>query len=144
MGKLMQRLTDAARSGVYRALRDDEIVDAARGTRLDLARADLGGAPDKQALLERLALALGFPAWFGGNWDALEDCLTDLSWRAGTGHVILLQGQGELPADDLGVLLEVLAAAAEHWAARGLPFFAVFIDPGHELALPELYRRKSA
>jgi len=42
------------------------------------------------------------------------------------------------------VLLEVLAAAAEHWAGRGLPFFAVFIDPGHALALPELYRRRSA
>ena len=144
MDKLTQRLIDAARSGVYRTQCCDEIVDAARGTRLDLARADLGGAPNKEALLERLALALGFPAWFGGNWDALEDCLTDLSWRAGAGHVILIKDQDELPADDLGVLLEVLAAAAEHWTARGLPFFAVFIDPGGELALPELYRRKSA
>jgi hypothetical protein len=144
MGKIMQRLTDAARSGVYRALREDEIVDAARGTRVDLARADLGGAPDKAALLERLALALGFPAWFGGNWDALEDCLTDLSWRAGAGHVVLIEGHGELPADDLGVLLDVLAAAAHYWAGRGRPFFAVFIDPGHALALPELFRRTCA
>jgi hypothetical protein len=58
--------------------------------------------------------------------------------------VILFKDQGALAADDLGVLLEVLAAAAEHWAGRGLPFFAVFIDPGHALALPELYRRRSA
>jgi len=144
MGELTQRLTDAARSGVYRALRDDEIVEAARGTRLDLARADLGGVPDKETLLERLALELGFPAWFGGNWDALEDCLTDLSWRAGAGHVVLIDGHGELPADDLGVLLDVLAAAAAFWAGSGRPFFAVFIDPGHRLALPELYRCKSA
>ena len=144
MGKLTQRLTDAARSGVYRALRSDEIVDAARGTHLDLARTDLGGAPHKEALLERLAMALGFPAWFGGNWDALEDCLTDLSWRAGAGHVVLLEGHGELPADELGVLLDVLAAAADYWAGRGRPFFAVFIDPGHALALPELFRRKPA
>lgn len=142
MGKLTLRLTDAARSGVYRALRGDEIVDAVRDTRLDLARADLGGAPDQEVLLERLALALGFPAWFGGNWDALEDCLTDLAWRAGTGHVLLIEGHGELPADDLGVLLDVLAAAAHYWAGRGRPFFAVFIDPGHALALPQLFRRK--
>jgi RNAse (barnase) inhibitor barstar len=144
MGKLTLRLTDVTRSGVYRAPRGDEIVDAARGTRLDLAHVDLGGAQDKQALLERLAVALALPEWFGGNWDALEDCLTDLSWRAGAGHVILFKDQGALAADDLGVLLEVLAAAAEHWAGRGLPFFAVFIDPGHALALPELYRRRSA
>lgn len=138
MGKLTPHLTDATRSGVYRAAGGEEIVDAAIGTRLDLARVDLAGARDKEALLARLAMALALPEWFGGNWDALEDCLTDLSWRAGAGHVILLKGQGELPADDLGVLLEVLAAAAEHWAARGLPFFAVFIDPGHALAMPGL------
>ncbi len=24
--------------------------------------------------------ALGFPAYFGKNWDAFDDCVTDLSW----------------------------------------------------------------
>ncbi len=33
-----------------------------------------------------LARALGFPAWYGGNLDALYDCLTDLP--AGTELVI--------------------------------------------------------
>lgn len=144
MGKLIQRLSDATRSGVYRVLRPDEVIDAVRGTRLDLARVDLAGVAAKEALLERLALALGFPDWFGANWDALEDCLADLSWRAGTGHVILLQRQGELPVDDLGVLVEVLGAAAEHWAGRGRPFFAIFVDPDGDLALPALFRRKPA
>jgi len=144
MSKLAQRLTDAARSGVYRTRQSAEVEDAVRGTRLDLAQADLGGAGSKDALLERLAAALGFPAWFGGNWDALEDCLGDLGWRTGDGHVILLRGQGDLPADDLGVLLDVLAASAGYWAERGRPFFAVFVDPEHALALPELFRAKSA
>jgi RNAse (barnase) inhibitor barstar len=144
MGKLIQRLNDATRSGVYRVPRPDEVLQAARGTRLDLARVDLAGITAKEPLLERLALALGFPDWFGANWDALEDCLADLSWRAGTGHVIVLERQGELPVDDLGVLVEVLGAAAEHWAGRGRPFFAVFVDPEGLLALPELFRRRSA
>jgi hypothetical protein len=144
MGKLTERLSDAARSGVYRVLRPDEVVDAAHGTRLDLARVDLAGAADKEALLARLAQALGFPDWFGGNWDALEDCLADLSWRAGAGHVFLLERHGELDLDDVGVLVDVLAAAAEHWAGRGRPFFAVFVDPQGVLALPELFRRKTA
>jgi hypothetical protein len=143
MGKLAQRLADAARSGVYRAPRSTEVEDAVRGTRLDLAQADLSGADSKDALLERLASALGFPAWFGGNWDALEDCLCDLGWRTGEGHVILFRGQGDLPADDLGVLLDVLAASAAYWAERGRPFFAVFVDEEHALALPELFRPKS-
>ena len=144
MGKLIERLRDAAYSGVCRVQRRDEVMEATRGTRLDVARIDLGGAADKDALLARLAEALGFPDWFGSNWDALEDCLADLSWRPGEGHVLLLERHGELPLDDLGVLIDVLAAAAEHWRGRGLPFFAVFVDPEGVLALPELSRRKSA
>lgn len=140
MGKLTQRLNDARRSGVYRAPRTEEIEDAARGTRLDVVRVDLGGAGDKDTLLERLAQALAFPEWFGANWDALEDCLCDLGWRAGEGHVVLLQGGGDLAPDELGVLLDVLATAATFWAERGRPFFAVFIDPQHALAVPELFR----
>lgn len=144
MGKLTQRLTDAKRSGVYRAPRVDDIEDAARGTRLDLAHADLAGAAAKEALLQCLAQALGFPEWFGGNWDALEDCLQDLAWRTGDGHVFLLANAAELPPDDLGVLIDVLASSAAFWAERSRPFFAVFIDPERALALPELYRDKAA
>jgi hypothetical protein len=58
--------------------------------------------------------------------------------------VFLFSGYEELPADDLGVLLDVLAASAAYWAERGRPFFAVFVDPPHVLALPELFRPKSA
>jgi Barstar (barnase inhibitor) len=143
MGKLTQRLSDPARSGVYRAPGSAEIDDAVRGTALDLAHVELGGATDKQSLLERLAPALGFPAWFGGNWDALEDCLCDLAWRAGDGHVFVLRDFQGLPPDDLGVLLDVLATSAAYWAGRGRPFFAVLLDPERRLALPELFRQKA-
>ena len=33
----------------------------------------------KTALLEFLKKALHFPDYFGGNWDALNDCLTDVA-----------------------------------------------------------------
>jgi len=33
----------------------------------------------------------------------------------------------------------VLCSAAQYWAERGKPFFAVFIDPEKKLE-PELYR----
>lgn len=144
MGKLTQRLTDAARSGVYRVPRTDEVLDAVRGTGLDVAQADLGSVRDKSELLQALARALGFPDWFGGNWDALEDCLSDLSWRPGTGQVLLLRGHDALLPDDLGVLLDVLAASAAFWAERRRPFFVAILDPARALALPDLFRPKSA
>jgi hypothetical protein len=137
MGKLLARLQDASRSGVYRAARADEIVDAVRGSALSFVRIPYA---EKEALLKNLAAALEFPQWFGGNWDALEDCLSDLSWRKAAGHVLLFE-QAK-PGDDLGVLIDVLQSSAEFWAGRGKPFFAVFIDPARALSLPPLYREK--
>jgi len=136
MGKLIGRLQDPKRSGVYRTARADEILDATRGTRIAVAR--IAFAP-KEGLLQNIARALDFPDWFGGNWDALEDCLTDLSWRAAEGYVLLFEGAK--PGDELGVLIDVLRTAAEHWAGRGKPFFAVFVNPERPLTLPELFRQ---
>lgn len=136
MSKLLERLQDASRSGVYRASSDEAIRDATRGSRLDLAAISLEGGKDAQ--LQRIAVALGFPDWFGRNWDALEDCLTDLSWREADGTVLLFTGFTR--NDDLGILLDVLASSAASWAERGKPFFAVFIDPRRSLELPPLYR----
>ena len=138
MGKLLQRLRDASRSGVYRTERRDAIAEAVQGSALDRVDINL----EKQNLFEAFATALAFPEWFGRNWDALEDCLGDLSWRPAEGHVLMVQNHDRLPKDELGVLLDVLASSAEYWAARGRPFFAVFIDPRRSLELPDLYREK--
>lgn len=133
MSKLLQRLRDPARSGVYRAASTHTIEEATRASTLDVVTIDA-----ERDVFDAMARALEFPAWFGGNWDALEDSLSDLSWRKGDGHVLLLRSY---PAgDDLGVLTDVLRAAAEYWAGRGKPFFAVYIDPDKRLRLPDLYR----
>ncbi|MEU6542472.1 barstar family protein [Streptomyces sp. NPDC046859] len=38
---------------------------------------DLDGVTDKAALMDRCAGALRLPDWFGRNWDALADSLSD-------------------------------------------------------------------
>lgn len=142
MSKLLQRLQDPGKSGVYRATRADAIADALRGSKVSLARIALQGITEKPALLRRIGSNLGFPDWFGENWDALEDCLTDLSWRHGQGHVLLFEGFEFLPADDVGVLIDVLVSAAEFWAGQGKPFFAVLIDPDRVVMLADLFREE--
>jgi hypothetical protein len=139
MSKLADRLKDPSRSGVYRASRLDAVEDAVRSTRLHYARAELRGRADKAAVLDALAAALAFPSWFGGNWDALEDCLTDLSWREADGYVIGLAGIGA-QGDDLGILVDILSSAAAFWGEQGKPFFAVFEDPQRAQRLMDLYR----
>jgi hypothetical protein len=41
---------------------------------------DLTGVADRQAFMDRCTERLRLPDWFGRTWDALADCLTDLSW----------------------------------------------------------------
>ncbi|MET8248022.1 barstar family protein [Streptomyces sp. NPDC005202] len=44
-----------------------------------LVTLDLDGVRDKAGLMDRCASALGLPDWFGRNWDALADSLSDPS-----------------------------------------------------------------
>ena len=133
MSKLLQRLSDPSRSGVYRATRAHDVVEATRASALDVVPID--ASVDPIAAIDK---ALAFPEWFGGNWDALEDSLSDLSWRPAKGRVLLLEGV--VPGDAAGILVEVLRAAAEHWAAQNVSFFAVLLDPARKMSLPDLYR----
>ena len=52
----------------------------------------------KQALLATLATQLNFPDYFGGNWDALEECMADLSWLP-IGPVIVRHADVPLVSD---------------------------------------------
>jgi len=135
VSKLLERLSDPARSGVYRTREEQTILDVTRGGRLDVATVEA-----KENLFDDLAQALAFPNWFGRNWDALEDVLGDLSWRKGDGHVVVFRTYPT--GEDFGILVDVLRTTAEYWAGRGKPFFAVFLDPAKTLALPDLYRER--
>ncbi len=70
--------------------------------------------PAKAELLDFLARAFPLPAYFGHNWDALEECLLDLDWLTEP-QVALVHHDIPLaatPADQL-LYLRILAAAAE-------------------------------
>ncbi|MBM4076765.1 MAG: barstar family protein [Planctomycetes bacterium] len=44
----------------------------------------------KRELLRLYAEALDFPGYFGWNWDALADCLTDLGWFTEPRQVVIV------------------------------------------------------
>jgi RNAse (barnase) inhibitor barstar len=103
------------------------VCTLARSIDFDCTRIDLAGCSDKAGLLASIATALGFPAWFGHNWDALFDCLTDLGWRPALGYVLILEHATELQATEPEVFdtaLAILGDAAAVWQARGAPFRA--------------------
>lgn len=67
------------------------------------------------AVFAVFARELGFPGYFGHNWDALVDCLHDR--HDATDHVVLIEhADGLLGADFLGIFVSVLCQAA--WRAN--------------------------
>ena len=72
----------------------------------------------KEQLLNHAATALRFPADFGHNWDALEECLTDLEWVDADGYVIYydhIDGLLGAHPDQFETLVEILRDAVESW-----------------------------
>ncbi|MCZ7413532.1 MULTISPECIES: barstar family protein [unclassified Streptomyces] len=87
---------------------------------------DLADVSGKSGFLQRCAESLGFPDSFGYNWDALADCLTDLSWTdpPEQGRLLLVRGWDrftEAAPRDAATAADVLAAAVGFWGGRATP-----------------------
>lgn len=128
--ELRALLADAANNGAYFIdVRDREAMDeAALSLDFKVAAIDLAGCAGKDEVLARFAQALAFPDWFGGNWDALADCLGDLSWWPAPGYLLLLDHVGGWRDDEpagFAMLLEILGDAAQQRAAQALPFWVL-------------------
>jgi len=128
--ELRALLADASQNGTYFIdVRDREgLEDVARELGFAAAAVDLAGCLDRDEVLDRFAAALRFPAWFGRNWDALADCLGDLSWLPADGYLLLLDHAGAWRAAEAGqfaTLLEILDDAARAWSVQGVPFWAL-------------------
>lgn len=85
---------------------------------------DLTGVGDRQAFMDRCAADLNLPDWFGRNWDALADSLSDRSlWPEGAaerGLLVVVHGwrpYAEARPEEWGTAQEVFAEAADRTPA---------------------------
>lgn len=145
MDSLLTLLPNCKRAGLFRsAIATDEIVAAAKTAGLQAYQIDLGKARSKNQLLDAFANALDFPEQFGKNWDALNDCLSDLQWLDGKGRVVILancQAFATSHEEDFATLLELLEGVTVSWKDDGKPFW-VFVQKqsGWCADLPEIQR----
>lgn len=147
MTTLQTVLTNPAAAGLYRISGRTTVPVLRRrieqtGVRSFLLDGDT--ITDKPTLLRACANGLAFPPYFGHNWDALADCLTDLSWLDVPGYAILYDNPTPLirhaPAD-WAIAQEVFLDAAAYWRGAGKPF-AVLLrrTAGFAPAIPRLDR----
>ncbi|MBV2354520.1 barstar family protein [Streptomyces sp. J2-1] len=108
---------------------------------------DLDGVTAKAGLMDRVARALALPDWFGRNWDALADTLSDPGqWpeaAAGRGLLIVVRGwrpYAESAPGEWGIAQDVFASSADATAglrADGGPALAVVLALGDASPLGE-------
>lgn len=101
----------------------------AREARLRGASVGVAGPAERRTeLLDEIGRALRFPGYYGHNLDALEECLTDLSWFP-EGEIVLVWAGDEVlqradPAAYAGVV-EVLRSASTATAQSPRPLRVV-------------------
>ncbi len=83
----------------------------------------------KRALFGVLRKQLKFPDYFGGNWDALHDCLQDLSWLGPVDRVILIHDGlpfGPAATRSRGIYLQLLQGLVTGESPTGPRWTIVF------------------
>ncbi|RFC41117.1 MAG: Barstar (barnase inhibitor) [Candidatus Nitrotoga sp. CP45] len=131
MDNLSLRLKDVREAGAYQlGCRLDELYVAVAAAGCVLFEVDLaeieGG---KENFIVAIAQAVRAPDWFGGNWDALADVLSDLSWQPACGYVLLLRndnGTLGMAAEDHNIAMEIFADTIAFWKSQDKPFWIFF------------------
>jgi RNAse (barnase) inhibitor barstar len=71
-------------------------------------------------LFSELTNCFEFPSYFGRNWDALDECITDLEWMPGKGYILLLKNADQLLSEDAkesyAIFIDIMKKAGEEWS----------------------------
>ncbi len=92
-----------------------------------------------EGLYREFATAFKFPDYFGKNFNALDECITDLEWLPAAGYLLVINNAEVLLDKESGYALEsllsILDGAGEEWSTpvvqgedwdrEGLPFHTI-------------------
>lgn len=110
MSSLRQTL-DSKGSGLFRTFQTPaEVAALGKAGGWKVVQLDASDVSDKAGLLNQAASAFNFPDWFGANWDAFADSLTDVT--ADPGVLVVWIGGAGLPERVRQTALEILAERA--------------------------------
>ncbi|MEZ5671432.1 MAG: barstar family protein [Thiotrichaceae bacterium] len=79
---------------------------------------------NKNDFFKEIATVMQFPEYFGENWDALQDCLTDLSWCAAKEYWLIYDNArnfAHATPDDWQTLCGILQDTVIYWQNTATP-----------------------
>ena len=77
----------------------------------------------KETFLSKAAEAMQFPTYFGANWDAFDECITDLTWCPAERYVIFYDDAdtfAQAEPTQYQIALDILNSAKEYWQAKNI------------------------
>jgi RNAse (barnase) inhibitor barstar len=100
------------------ALESKKVEAIAKKAKFAFFHVDGRNVQRKEQLMNAMATALDLPGHFGHNWDALEECLTELEGVEAHGYVLLydhIDGLLATHPDQFETLVEILKDAVASW-----------------------------
>ena len=145
----LEKLLEENRGGVWFLPNHADVKavqSAAKGNGFAFFHIEGKNITRKEQLLNHAATALRFPADFGHNWDALEECLTDLEWVDADGYVLYydhIDGLLTAHPDQFETLVEILRDSVAQWKEDGEPMVVLLSGTKPPKGVPKL-REKAA
>lgn len=101
------------------------------------------GIDRKQTLLRTFATQLRFSNYFGWNWDALRDCLSDLNWLDPMPQRIVIRHDDIPLAADSGAATIYLSILDELARNTPPPKFEVVFPEHHAAFIRDLWKNQT-
>jgi hypothetical protein len=121
-------------SDIYTIQQDDnidQIEKVAITNGFTVFKVDLSGILTKQGFLRSAAKAMQFPSYFGQNWDAFEECLTDFEWCTAMGYVLIfraVESFTHIAPDEIKMARNIFKSAVKYWKKQKKPFYVLLVD----------------
>jgi RNAse (barnase) inhibitor barstar len=83
---------------------------------------------DSTSLFQQFATVMQFPEYFGNNWDALKDCLTELDGDEVDRYIITIDQLDNFIGNDPSQwanFLDVCKSAIEYWQDTKTPLYVL-------------------
>jgi hypothetical protein len=131
MDKLLAILNGEPSPGLYRLTTDvniDELSSVCQEYGFQLFYINGKDVTSKAEFLQASAKTINFPDYFGDNWDAFTDCITDLSWLSADGYILLYTQPENLAYNDpseWSIALDIFQEAVEYWRETDTPLYVL-------------------
>ena len=120
------------RAGCYLVPKEylEKIRSEIKNEECDWSSQSLSGVDDKDEFLRLTAKTLNFPDYFGGNLDALEDCLGEIHFSKSNKRVICFTDSKDLRDDKLvfSSLKNVFSSVASDLEKDGKLLMVLFVE----------------